>query len=126
MWEYFSLLLKHNIVESPEVNLSSLWDWSSIVASETTVKNKNTCFLSEQDNFLRILLNIDEETFAKYFKSFKQSIIERGEKEIVYWEEKIDQIQQYSREEAIAMLIDSLKVNEKIKSINTYIDNLRG
>lgn len=125
-WEYFTLLLNKGICETSSINLSDLWNWSYNLSTTTTVQNKNICFLEQQNEYLRNFLNISEDELNACFKSFKQNIILRGEKEILYWQDKINYIQNCSKDEAIKLLIKSLKLNEKICSINNYINRLRG
>jgi len=60
-----------------------------------------------------------------YFKKYRTNIITRGEVEIKYWEDKIQEISRYTREQAIEELLTSLKLNEKISSIRKYIDSLK-
>ncbi|MBR2069625.1 MAG: HindIII family type II restriction endonuclease [Candidatus Gastranaerophilales bacterium] len=125
-WEYFSLLLNNGFLETPETNLSILWNWSNLISETTTIQNKNVCFITKQNEYLKNLLNLTDNEFRNHFKYCKESIIARGKKEIEYWQNQITLIQNYSKEEAIDMLIKSLKLNEKINSINTYINQLRG
>jgi hypothetical protein len=42
-----------------------------------------------------------------------------------YWENKINEIKKYTREQAIKELLLSLKLNEKISSIRKYVDSLK-
>ncbi len=125
-WEYFSILLQNDIKESLTNNLRDIWNYSYLISHETTVSDKNLCFLNKQNIFLKQYINCSDKNFDKYFESFKYQIISRGEKEIGYWEDKINAIKGYSKEQAIEMLIKSLKLNEKINSINNFIYQLRG
>ncbi len=125
-WEYFNLLLNKGVYETPNINLSILWNWSNKISQTTTIQNKNICFLAQQNKYLSEILNISCNDFENNLKVFKQSIVIRGEKEVEYWQNKINFIKEYSKEEAINMLIKSLKLNEKINSINNYINRLRG
>lgn len=125
-WEYLSILLQNNIVESESINLANLWNYNSVIANDTTVANMNLCFLDKQNKFLQQFIDCSDENFTKMFNSFKKNIIDRGESEIKYWENEIDVIKEYTREQAIEMLITSLKLNEKINAINCFINQLRG
>ena len=125
-WEYFSILLQNNIKESLNRNLEELWNYSSVVAQNTPVSSKNLCFFNKQNLFLKKYIDCSDDDFNKYFHIFKNGIILRGENEIKYWEDKINIIKHYSRNQAIEMLIKSLKLNEKINSINSFINQLRG
>lgn len=65
------------------------------------------------------------EKFKDEFENFKINIISRGTSEIEYWENEIMDIKNLSREQAVNLLIKSLKLNEKINSINNYLNQLR-
>ncbi len=125
-WEYFSMLLECNVKETVNYSLENLWNMSAVISETTTIQDKNLCFLNKQNNYIKNMLNYSDAEFEKALNIFKQEIINRGEEEINYWQTKIKVIKNYSREEAIEMLIKSLKLNEKINSINSYINQLRG
>jgi type II restriction enzyme len=124
-WEYLSILLENNISENAQVNISNLWNVSFTLSSNTNIVNKNNCFLADQDKIILHYLNLKTDVFENYFKKYKANIITRGETEIKYWEDKIKEINLYTREQAIKELLTSLKLNEKISSIRKYIDSLR-
>ncbi|MCL1994123.1 MAG: HindIII family type II restriction endonuclease [Spirochaetes bacterium] len=124
-WEYLSILLENNICESQHLNISNLWNVSNIISGNTKNADKNNCFLNEQDKIIRLYLKLELTEFENSFDKFKLNIIARGETEIKYWENKIQEIKLYSREQAISELLSSLKLNEKISSIKKYIDFLK-
>jgi type II restriction enzyme len=124
-WEYFSILLENNITETDKVDISNLWDISSLLSGKTKIADKNNCFLGGQDEIIRVYLKLDKKQFKSCFNRYKANIIMRGETEIKYWEDKADEIKLYTRERAIKELLLSLKLNEKISSIKKYIDSLR-
>jgi type II restriction enzyme len=124
-WEYLSILLENNISENEHINISNLWNISNIISNETKNSNKNDCFLDEQNKIIRLYLKLGITEFDDYFNKFKLNIITRGETEIKYWKDKIEEINLYTREQAIKELLVSLKLNEKISSIRKYIDSLK-
>jgi len=124
-WEYLSILLENNICENQHLNISNLWNVSAIISQKTNNADKNNCFLNEQNKIIRLYLKLELAEFEDYFNKFKLNIITRGETEIKYWENKIQEINLYSRERAISELLSSLKLNEKISSIRKYIDSLK-
>ena len=89
-WEYFHLLLNKGIRETSNINLSILWDWSNKISQITTIQNKNSCFLAQQNKYLREILHISCNDFENNFNVFKQRIITRGEQEVEYWQEEIN------------------------------------
>jgi type II restriction enzyme len=124
-WEYLSILLENNICENEQINISNLWNVSFTLSININIAEKNNCFLVDQDKIIRLYLNLDTIKFEDYFKKYRTNIITRGEVEIKYWEDKIQEISRYTREQAIEELLTSLKLNEKISSIRKYIDSLK-
>jgi type II restriction enzyme len=124
-WEYFSILLENNVSENDQVNISNLWNICFILSENINIAEKNNCFLADQDEIIRLYLKLDKEQFGNYFNKYKTNIITRGETEIKYWKDKIADIKQYTREQAIKELLASLKLQEKISSIRKYIDSPR-
>jgi len=124
-WEYFSILLENNICENEQLNISNLWDVNSTLSVNINIAEKNNSFLADQDEIIRLYLNLSTTQFEDYFKKYKTNIITRGETEIKYWENKIQKINRYTRKQAIEELLISLKLNEKIFSIKKYIDSLK-
>jgi type II restriction enzyme len=124
-WEYLSILLENNVCENEEVNISNLWNVCLTLSGNTNIANKNNCFLEDQNEIIRLYLNLTKTQFENHFQKYKLNIISRGETEIKYWEDKITEINLYTREQAIEELLSSLKLNEKISSIRKYIDSLK-
>lgn len=124
-WEYFSILLEKGITETPDFNLSNLWNLNSAIAKATTVQNMEKCFLKKQNNYITTFFEISEEELSLVFEKYKKNLVIRGELEVKYWENKILEIRQYTKEKAISELLKSLKLDNKIISINKFISNLR-
>ena len=125
-WEYFCILLKKEIKETEKNNLSILWNISNIISEKTTVHNKNTCFLNQQNHFIQKVAGLSDKEFENLVFSFKENIIKRGNEEIDFWKKRIEEIKHYSRDRAIDMLIKSLKLNEKISAIQDYLNQIKG
>lgn len=124
-WEYFSILLKNNVMETESFNLGKIWNYSSYLAKSVTVENMEICFFDLQNDYIKSFFNLTENEFLNEFEKYKENIILRGESEIKFWQDKIEIINSYTRSQAIEELIKSLKLNQKIVSINTYINKLR-
>jgi hypothetical protein len=107
------------------LNISKLWKISFILSANINIAEKNNCFLWDQDIIIRSFLGLGENVFNEYFKKYRKNIIGRGENEIQYWENKIVEIKQYTREKAIEELLTALKLNERITSIKKYVYSLR-
>ena len=124
-WELFAVLLREDIAESESRDLSWLWRLSSEIAAHTMVSEENYCFLKSQNDMIRDYLIIDRERFLSYFQKFRTVLIRRGDQEMLFWDNKIEEIKKYSREKAIDELISALKMNEKKAAISKFIEKLR-
>lgn len=123
-WEYLYILLKEGIKESHSVNLSQLWNQSEIIGKDTTVSNSKRCFLPEQNSNIAAILNISDVDFYSYFDDVKKIIVERGNREIEYYEQEIERVKGLNREDAIAELLISMKLDSKIATIQNFIDQI--
>lgn len=124
-WEYLYILLKENVKESPSLSLANIWNQSNIIGEKTTVSDAKNCFLSTQNNNIAKILGIDITDFWKYFNIVKNILIERGYTEIRYYEDEIARVKQLNREEAIAELLKSMKLDGKIATIKGFIDQIK-
>lgn len=123
-WEYLYVLLKEGVRESSNVNLSNLWNQSDIISKTTTISNSKECFLNQQNQNITEILKITPEKFYKYFNSIKDIIMERGNTEIRYYEQEIERVKQLNREDAIAELLRSMKLDSKIATIRGFIEQI--
>lgn len=124
-WEYLYILLKEGIKESSSVNICQLWNQSEIIGKDTTVSNSKRCFLSEQNSNIAAILRISDAEFYNYFSDVKEIIVERGKTEIGYYQQEIERIKGLNREEAIAELLRSMKIDSKIATIRSFIDQIK-
>ena len=124
-WEYFSFLINHNVKEDFNTNLSMLWNFSKIQSSNITVDKSDLCFLNQQNIFLSTRLNFSIQELKTELEDFKSDTLLRCKSEINYFENKISEVKNYSREEAITILLKSLKLKEKIKSIYKFMKDLK-
>lgn len=123
-WEYLYILLKEGIRESPTVNISDLWNQSYIISKATTVSNSKSCFLPQQNQNIADFLKISLTNFYKYFNIVKNIIVARGYTEIQYYEQEIERVKQLNREDAIAELLRTMKLDGKIATIKGFIDQI--
>lgn len=124
-WEYLYILLKENIKESPSVNMSCLWGQSAIISQDTTVANAKGSFLTRQNSNIASFLNISDSDFYQYFNEIKRIIVERGNLEIEYYIQEIARVNNLNREEAIAELLKSMKLDSKINTIQKFINQIK-
>lgn len=127
-WEHLLLLLEKDLKETKTLNLSNVWNISDTLASKVTIKNKdrNTNFHESGNQIICNDYGINFNDLSDLLKLCRSRIIQRGEEEIEFWENKIEEIHSYSREQAIKELLSALKLREKISAIKKYIDSLKG
>lgn len=125
-WEHISLLLEHNVKETEMFSLESLWNASQMMARDGSLSfaNAQSCFLPKMDEFVAKKIGISTGDYAIELNEYKTFILNRGKLEIEYWENKIKDIQTYSRAKAIEELISAKKLNEKICVIKGYLGKL--
>lgn len=56
----------------------------------------------------------------------KEIIVKRGNTEIGYYLQEIERIKSLNREDAIAELLQSMKLDRKIATIQNFIDQIKG
>lgn len=125
-WEYLYIILCEDVKESAEVDLRSLWNQSDNIMQETKIVDENKCFIRQQDENLRKILEITEEQFISYFDEIKGAVVCRGNEEIHYYESEIARIQNLNRADAIKELLASMKLESKIKTIKKFINQVQG
>ena len=125
-WEHIQFFLENNIVEDENRDLSFIWNQSNLLSSAITADKLQNNFLEIQNEKIVSQLGLPYSSFISALQKNKDCIINRGKKEIVYWQERLSEIQSYSREKAIAELLSSLKINEKISAIKLYSNSLLG
>ena len=113
--------------DSADVVAKSFYHGYSLVADAKCFRLSRTakkCFMPKINEFIAAKLNIGLEDFYKILDSYKYVIINRAHDEIKYCTEKLDEIRNYSKEQAINELIKETKLEEKISVITDYISSL--
>lgn len=126
-WEQFCFLLENDIKETKSLSLAPIWDISRILSETVIISEKNKRFNFSETGIEHFCetLGVERTAWDDNLLVSRDLIIERGEGEINYWETKIEEVKNYTREKAIKELLVSLKLKEKISSIRKYIDSLR-
>ncbi len=124
-WEHLVFLLEHGMKESMNLNLSALWNFSESYAHKVSAADRKNCFLGPFNRAFLELIHCDEDLYDTSLKDQVLTIMQRGDFEKRYWEEQIDIIHGYSREEAISELIQSKKIAERISQIDSFLRGLR-
>ena len=126
-WEHILFLVKHDIKEDENNDLSFIWGFSSNYSESDQLRfnERKSNFLSKMNMEIVRLLNLELVDLEKVLEFQRTSIIVRGEKEKEYWKEQINLVKQLTREEAIAQLLKSKKIEEKIRVINKFMERLK-
>lgn len=124
-WEYLYVILSCGIRECENMDLRQLWNQSHVIMQQTGMADANKCFIPQQDNNIREIIGLTEEQFAGYINDIIGSIVCRGNEEIRYYESERVRIQQLSREDAIAELLMSMKLDSKIETIRRFITQVQ-
>lgn len=114
----------NGITESINLNLSDIWRFSGNFSHKVLVSDMKKNFMPDFNKFLADLLNIKGEIFDSSLKEQISHIIKRSGLEKSFWLERIKCIRNYSREQAVNELIDSLKIKEKLNQIEAYIRSI--
>jgi type II restriction enzyme len=127
-WEHLALLLRSGIKESERVTLAPVWSLSAALAERVTVSNKtrNASFHELGNDLICAHLGIERTRLDAELGRYRQATIQRGFEEISFWEARIAEISEFTRERAITELVLALKVNEKISSIRKFIRSIGG
>ena len=123
-WEHIHFLLENDIVESDVLDLSFIWNQSKLLAQTITVDKSQNNFIETQNENIVSSLGLQYKDFIDALNKSKEAIIHRSSKEISYWLDKLQEIQNFSRETAIEELIATLKIHEKINAIRSYSNSL--
>lgn len=124
-WEYLYIILSNDIKESNDIDLRELWNQSYNIMQHTNMADAKKCFIQQQDINIRKIIGLTEEQFDNYFSNIKNSIVNRGDEEIRYYESEISRIKKLNREEAIKELLSSMKLNSKIDTIRKFINQVQ-
>lgn len=125
-WEHISIMIESNVKETRTLSLESLWNASLMIARDKTLSfaNAKCCFLPKMDVYVAKKIGISNEEFDNILNKYKRLIVYRGKTEIAYWNSCIEEIELYTREQAINELIKAKKLKEKITAISVYINKL--
>ena len=95
-----------------------------MLAQTITVDKSQNNFIETQNENIVSSLGLQYKDFIDALNKSKEAIIHRSSKEISYWLDKLQEIQNFSRETAIEELIATLKIHEKINAIRSYSNSL--
>jgi hypothetical protein len=124
-FEHLSFLLDSGITENSQISLERLFNYPSELANELKLSETRETRYSRKkldDVVLEITSKYDSEK-KNYFKNFYKMLRIQAREEITVWEDKILEIKSLSHEEAVQMVIESLKIQSKIKTIEEFLSN---
>ncbi|MCL2753760.1 MAG: HindIII family type II restriction endonuclease [Defluviitaleaceae bacterium] len=124
-WEHIVFLIKHKIKEDEAINLAPIWNFSGEHAQNVVISESKKCFIPTYSRFIMNYLWHGQDDFNKLLDDQIEIIKQRGIAECSYWESQKKQILLYSREQAVAELIKSKKIDEKISQIGTFVRRLQ-
>lgn len=124
-WEHLIFLIENGIKESTDLSFSPLWAFCDTYSHEVLHSDMKKCFIPQFNATLLKLIGLSNELLVNQLKRQIVTISERGNQEKLFWQEEIEKIECYSREEAISELIKAKKIHEKIVQIDTYIKGLQ-
>lgn len=124
-WEHLLFLLQHNIKETAQFNLSSLWNISAIHANHCVVAQKQNCYMDKINREVLAISQKSPEEFTSFLQRCQECTTIRAREETVFWENERSRILSYSREQAVAELLKTRKINEKIQQIRKYVAGIK-
>ncbi|MBR4975732.1 MAG: HindIII family type II restriction endonuclease, partial [Thermoguttaceae bacterium] len=123
-WETLFLLLKNNVEESDDLNLSRYWTFSNDLAARVSVAESKRSFLNESAATLCEIVGLPTEKWSETLAIFRAVVEKQGADEIERLTEEIEKIKALTREEAIEALIEKTKYRENIKTIRAYLKKI--
>ena len=125
-WEHLHFLLQNQIQENSNIDLTPIWNTSFQISRKTLHAD-----IKKRQNFLKADREIFCSAAGLHWEDWKQALCRfqaglrlRSGQEIKFWEEKITEIRNYSKEQAIEELLNTLKIELKIAVIEDFIRKL--
>ncbi len=127
-WEQMSILLRNQVQESENLSLESLWNASNMMAKDKSLSyaDRENCFLGKMDGYVMKKTGMAKDDYYQLlYHNYTKSSIARCKNEVKYWKREKETVQGYTKEQAVAELIEAKKINEKINTIVTYERKLK-
>lgn len=124
-WEHLIFLIENGIKETIDISFSGLWAFCDAYSHEVLCSDMKKCFIPKFNTALLALTGLNNDLLVKQLQEQIMALSERGNQEKQFWQEEIEKIGNYSREEAISELVKTKKIHEKIAQIDTYIRGLQ-
>lgn len=123
-WEHLIFLMKNNIKENENLNLSLFWHFSESYSHQCLASDTKKYFINKFDVLFLLESGKNSTDWQQFLNHQIKNIQERGVLEIDFWQNEIQIIQNYTKEQAILELIKCKKIDSKIKQIKKYTQGL--
>lgn len=124
-WEHLIFLIENGIKETPALSFAPLWNFCDAYAHRVLCADMKKSFIEPLNSAVLELTGMTRDMFDVRLNAQAAVMIERGEREKLFWKEEIAKIQEYTKEQAISELIKAKKIREKISQIEAYVRGLQ-
>lgn len=125
-WEHILFLLVNKVTETDTLSLESIWNAPVRLARDTRIAyaDRKNCQLPYLNQILCDRISVPVGAFNNQLNICKDIIRNRGNYELSYLNTQKEEITTLTRDEAIAELLKSKKVLEKISTIEKFVSSL--
>lgn len=125
-WEHILFLLENNIMESDTLSLEAIWSAPVRLARDTRIAyaDRMNCQFPYINQMLCDRISVPIQRFNEQLDICKDIIRNRGNYELEYLNSEKEAITTLTRDEAIAELLKSKKVLERISTIEKFVSSL--
>ena len=125
-WEHILFLLENNIMESDTLSLEAIWNAPVRLARDTRIAyaDRMNCQFPYINQMLCDRISVPIQRFNEQLDICKDIIRNRGNYELEYLNSEKEAITTLTRDEAIAELLKSKKVLERISTIEKFVSSL--
>ena len=125
-WEHILFLLENNVIESDTLSLEAIWNAPVRLARDTRIAyaDRMNCQFPYINQMLCDRISVPIKKFDEQLNICKEIIRNRGNYELEYLNTEKEAITTLTRDEAIAELLKSKKVLERISTIEKFVLSL--
>lgn len=125
-WEHILFLLENNVMESDTLSLEAIWNAPVRLARDTRIAyaDRMNCQFPYINQLLCDRISVPIQRFNEQLDVCKDIIRNRGNYELEYLNTEKEAITTLTRDEAIAELLKSKKVLERISTIEKFVSSL--
>ena len=125
-WEHILFLLENNVMESDTLSLEAIWNAPVRLTRDTRIAyaDRMNCHFPYINQMLCDRISVPIQKFNEQLDVCKDIIRNRGNYELEYLNTEKEAITTLTRDEAIAELLKSKKVLERISTIEKFVSSL--